>query len=288
MATWPRPAGGCLRADGHGRRSDHWPRGHDPPEGPPGAWPRPGRPAGHRSTTTDPEDGHRSATTTPAVGHGAVAPLTERSVSAPPGPDGTAGHRHSEIAEHPGREFPPKRVQGLFAPPSRPGGVIRKNHCRRNFPRPQGAPNSPARGRRTARAGRSNRWLTHVAPDRAGGSHTPTRAEPAEPAGRAEAAVRASANANTVSPGERLPGGQHGTPSSILQRRGDRLVPLALVCRPSRMRLRVRNTAYRADRLEWVCAPRRPTRRWLKYLATCGSTWFPGAWLPRGRGCSSA
>jgi hypothetical protein len=61
-------------------------------------------------------------------------------------------------------------------------------------------------------------------------------------------------------------GGQRMAASLTLRYRGDRLVRWRWCAGLSRMRLRVMNTAYRADRLEWVGAPRWPTRRWPKYL----------------------
>src|SRR5882757_3264520 len=185
----------------------------------------------------------------------------------------------SRVTDPPDAEF--HRRSGLeFSP----------HHCEaagrsREFPLPAALQRShdgtPTRPGDSAAGEPHGRLPCHVV-SRAGGSST---SPPSRPTGSRLGDAQVNGADRPVAPtrGEQGPDFRVDSTGLLLLfcRRGDRLVLLALVCRLSRMRLRVRNTAYRSDRLEWVCAPRRPTRRWLKYLVTCGSTWL---WAP----CSPA
>jgi hypothetical protein len=271
----PRIRGRGGQPDGRGRRAGRWPRGQDAPEpahwprgrgplevrpsargGRSGGWPpvgdgRSGR--GFQGVKALPNDrlGHRSRAARPGSGNAARGLALNSRDAAPEvfrGAMTTRGrcifahhHRHHCEVAMPGRLLPRRWVAPARA--DEPGGAPARRRGRAGG---SGAEPMTARVERRVRPSRAGR----------SGEREPQR----------------------HGPRDGPPGGQHGTPSSILLRRGDRLVALALVCWSSRMRLRVRNTAYRADSLEWVRAPRWPTCRWPKYLVTCGSTWFPGAW----------
>jgi hypothetical protein len=298
----PRKPSRVARRPGAARRGDRWPRDHDAPTGSPIGWPRTlTAVVGH--VAANPRSGHwprghgqadRSATADPEAGH---RPLDRRSGGRPPIPrppirrsaTGRPGPLR-QVDPRPVVSQPSDRLRSARAALDDPSPTLR--NCRTHPP--EILPNNQSGTIRTAIVGRLEPPLptlvsatTRAAETRgrraattstgppSGGLPGTVRASPgrrpeparhpapASPPGRTSSAVRASADINTVGPPTRLSSGQHRTPSPILQRRGDRLVPLALVCRSSRMRLRVRNTAYRADRLEWVGAPRRPARRWL-------------------------
>ena len=274
------PPAGVPRPVGRGRSTGHRSHGHDLPVAT-GRVATARRRAGHRYAALDPEAGHRSAAPFRPRVSGASKDPAERSVSSPE----RVARCGPRIAAPPGVELPGETWSTFFRSHSDVRvRVIRGVPCRHHSTR-------HARSSAAAMGRWGSGWrAARVAPRRHGPSPVgPVSNRAAGPEasgafGRVEWRVRAS-----VGLGESRSGwaifewtARCRSPTLPLQR--DRLVLLALVCWYSGMCLRVTNTAYRADRLEWVCAPRRPTRRWPKFAGHVQIDLVPGCLVaPRPR-----